>query len=446
MLNRDEFAIALRQGRGTALMHVMEHGLAGVEDLVLQACLENQAYDRQCEDFRAAWHYEMFKDAPAYARLSQSIVAALDADPDTFSAEHVCELVGLMAQNGDQAAGLALRKFVWGQEEISAEVTGSHAIVALDGLPAFVELARRLGRFLLENPGEYVDSLDYLTEDRAIAEVALAHLRPLAQGDVAIAAFVSKEELRAVESAAIPNTSDEQKTVNREKYRAEQMQEWPVERILDAASSAARTAKYAFVKFGRYASEHELNLVLERLETESGVEARRRLLWIFRKATLPKMSSLIWELANDSDSELRREATIALASLRDPSVGELGRQRFRDGDFSGADDDVIELFTLNYQPGDGALILGALEKMNPNDDDAHALAMAVRAVCAENDVAELAQLSVWIYRTNPCTICRERAIERLIDIQNVPQDIAIECRHDACKDTRDLVKDCVHAG
>jgi hypothetical protein len=53
-LSRDGFQRALKEGRGAARMHVLAHGLDGVEDLVLRACLENQAYDRQCEDQRAA--------------------------------------------------------------------------------------------------------------------------------------------------------------------------------------------------------------------------------------------------------------------------------------------------------------------------------------------------------------------------------------------------------
>lgn len=37
------------------MQYVQQHGLAGVADEVLAACLQNQAYDPQCEDGRAPW-------------------------------------------------------------------------------------------------------------------------------------------------------------------------------------------------------------------------------------------------------------------------------------------------------------------------------------------------------------------------------------------------------
>ena len=43
--SRKLFRQALRHGRGSAMQYVQQHGLAGVADDVLAACLQNQAYD-----------------------------------------------------------------------------------------------------------------------------------------------------------------------------------------------------------------------------------------------------------------------------------------------------------------------------------------------------------------------------------------------------------------
>jgi len=48
-LEKEEFASAVRKGLGRALMHVVNFGLDGIDDLVLDACLHNYCYDTQIE-------------------------------------------------------------------------------------------------------------------------------------------------------------------------------------------------------------------------------------------------------------------------------------------------------------------------------------------------------------------------------------------------------------
>ena len=56
-LTRRQFARALRQGRGAAFLHVKEYGDKdkGIKEEILNACLNNLVYDRQCETERSAW-------------------------------------------------------------------------------------------------------------------------------------------------------------------------------------------------------------------------------------------------------------------------------------------------------------------------------------------------------------------------------------------------------
>jgi hypothetical protein len=437
-LNREEFAAALKRGRGAALMHVMAHGLDDVEDLVLTACFENQAYDRQCEDLRSAWLYKMFKDTPAPSRISEAIVSALDSKDEQRCIEQVCDIAGLMARDGNAAAYSALREFVRSQPEVCDGVAGGHALVALDGVPAVVDIARRLGRYLIEHPDEYVDSLDFLTEGTPYFNDAFSELKRCSLQDTAIAAYFAKQDERREEQAQ--SETVEQKEARMKIYRDETLREFPIETILATAAEKGTKRRYFYSRFGRVASDADLNLIFQRIREETDPEICKRLLWVFSGAALPHLDARIWELAGGEPSPLRAAAMKALAFVRDPLVGEFARRWLREKTFTVADDDVIELFVLNYQAGDEALIMAALAPLTPDDDDAHALATHVQGVCGENNSPELAGLLEWIYRTNPCTICRRCAVDLLLDSNSLRADIANECLHDAASDTQELVQ------
>lgn len=115
-LDRDEFARALKQGRGAAYLHLQRHGLEGREDLLLKACLEDLAFDGQCEESRGYWLYEMIKAADARAWFAERILAAI-ADPgEDYSLRQLCSLCCGLAEDGDEDAARALKCFVLGQD------------------------------------------------------------------------------------------------------------------------------------------------------------------------------------------------------------------------------------------------------------------------------------------------------------------------------------------
>jgi hypothetical protein len=187
------------------------------------------------------------------------------------------------------------------------------------------------------------------------------------------------------------------------------------------------------------ASEEDLECILQRLRVESDPETCKRLLWVFGKGALPRIDDRVWELASGAASELRDAAMMALSFISDPRVGELGRQCLRDENFSADDSVAIELLALNFQAGDAALILAALERLTINDDDAHAIASSVEEVCIENNSPNVMPLLEWIYHTNPCTICRRKAVELLLESESLSKVIAEECLHDASSRMRELV-------
>lgn len=441
-LSSDEFAKALHEGRGRALRHVLAHGLDGMEQHVLDACIEEQAYDAQCEGHRAAWLYRMFKDAPQYGWFSRRIVAELKDCAEDSSAEQLCELAGLMAHDGDDDARAALQSFFWSQpfdvDDWAFSMTGCHAIVAIDGFAALRDIVRWYGRFLLKNPDQFVDSLDDMVDDPATRSAMFATLVELARTDIEIAAFVDHEQREMARWHANQQQSPEQQQAREDRTRTDVLARFPLDQIL-AAAVRHDQSKGNFLHFGRWCSKQSLAMVLERLSAETDVETCLRLLWVFRRAAPPYIPDRLWTLAQHGDGRIRDAALTALAHADDPSVGEFGRKWLAQGIDSVDDAASIELLTKHYISGDELLIMAALHRLDPHADHAHSIGMSILAFTEVNNSPATAGILTWLIDTNPCTICRGTAIKRLIATHSLPSAIALECAFDAKTENQNLV-------
>jgi len=352
-------------------------------------------------------------------------------DQDLFQ---VANLVGLIAVDGNQVAAESLRRS-WTENDLA----GAVAIIMLDGLPAAIEVVRCLGQKLISDPDEYVDGLDFLIEDEALRNQVQLELVVRASGDPAIKAYLAThEELegkRAKEDSLTSEQIEQRRLESQRKYLSEN----PVSSIVDLAKSQGKVSSNIFRRFGRWASDAERQEILQILESELVPEAQCRFLNIMGMADLLAWSDTIWSLAHSQVPKVRMAAVKALAAIKDSRVGELARLRLSEEDFSADRSDEIELFKLNYLPGDEAIIISALERINADPDELHFIGMSALRVCEANPDIRLAGIASFIYRSNPCTLCRRDILEWMEDVGCLPQWIANEARFDASEETRTLV-------
>ncbi|WP_028101196.1 hypothetical protein [Pseudoduganella violaceinigra] len=177
-LTPQEFTKALHDGRGSAFIHVQEYGTDGLFDIILDACLNNRAYDRQCEDSREKWLYGLIARDE---KLCAAVIEAFKSADEEHNIFQIANVVGQLAVHGNQEAAAALRRF-WDRNDLAGEI----AIIELDGLPAAIEVVRRLGQQLIDDPDEYFDGLDFLIEDETLRGQVLAELVRLAPHEPAI--------------------------------------------------------------------------------------------------------------------------------------------------------------------------------------------------------------------------------------------------------------------
>lgn len=438
-LSREVFATALRHGRGSVVMHLRDHGMDDVEDLVLAACLVDQCLDSQCEGSRAPWMYSLFKGTPAYPRFVHAIVAALPnslRDPD---GDHLRALAGLMARDGDAQAADALRSYVWSQDFAGSRIIGAAELAALDGMPAVVEMARRLGTVIEQDPEASVDLLGNLIENSLSFDTVVAELKRVAAGNAAVAAYVANQDEGDAVYARWEH-SHAARQAGAWKRHQRFMDRNPVAAIL-AAASCKSSHHYQFQKFGSLACQNDLERVLERLRIESDPDACEKLLGVFHRAELTHLDDRICALASHSAPGVRAAAEIVMRRLTDPRVRELARRRVGDAAFSSKSAWDLELFDLNYGPGDETLILAALERQSVDGIEAYKLAYSAVQLCRQARAPALAGVALWVYRTCPCTVCRRLAVEMLLEWECLPAHIATECRYDASDQLRALMHD-----
>lgn len=441
-LTKLEFAAALKRGQGRALQYVRQHGLSEVGDLVLESCLKNPAYDRQCEGSRAAWLFRMFLDSEDYDRFSAAILSELSSLPseaNCYDLEHLCELAALMAKAGDEAAASALRSRVLAQPlNWPHSLYGCQPLVALDGVPAVVALARRFGQLLIEELDERPPSVEYLTEDLGIFDAAAQELQRLAEADGDIERYLDNEEVYAArERESQQKSPDERRREGWERVR----KELTLDGILNDAARGVGEYPGRYLRFGKYATDDELKIVLQRLIEETQETVCLRLLWIFRRTPLPELHPRIWQLADSKDDALRYAAVEALAQKKDPRVGELGRSRLRSGDFTARDSDTLDLFIRNYQPLDEQLIMSAVKPLTPDEGEAHNLGSSLLNICDENPLRTSLEMLKWVYETTPCTVCRHSAVKQMAATGSVPPEIVSECLDDADEDLRHIAQE-----
>lgn len=437
-MSRDEFAGLIKRGNGRAALYAHQHGLANVADIVLDACLKENAYDRQCEPGRAQWLLNMIDGTDEYPAIAAAVVAALFTETDGRDIEHLCEMTAKMGKNGDPAAAAALRKRVL-EQVISSDETqyGLSALVELDGIEAVVKMARRYGNFWLKYADNVSISLGEMTGEHDLEEQAHAQLTRLAEKDEAIKSFLIKvEPWRATMETAATPTLVERQAINRERTR----RELPLQKILDDATAGRGEIPARYVIFGKAATSDELSTVFQKLLVENEEPALLRLLWVFRRATLPELHPHVFKLARSENVEIRAAAVNALAQVRDPKVGEFGRSRLQSAEFSEGDSEMLCVFIKNFQKNDEILIFSALSRISPDEDDCHCLGSDILAIFKEHASAVFARLLQWVYETNRCGVCRRQALEGLIKIGAASPAIVEESLHDANVDIQEIAR------
>jgi hypothetical protein len=206
------------------------------------------------------------------------------------------------------------------------------------------------------------------------------------------------------------------------------------------ANARKGVGRYGYIGFGIRASLEEREAVYHELLREPEDAVRARLLLVFRRGTLPRLDPPLLDWARSADADLRAAAIAALSRLQDPRIRTLARAKLTAGELLGADREVLKLFLLNHEGGDAARIARALADLPaPEPDDAHSLGFSLVDLVEEDPDPAWAEALEWVYEHTPCTRCRSKAVEFLIQADRLTPEQRFECHFDACEEIRELV-------
>jgi hypothetical protein len=433
-LTKNEFANALKRGKGRALMHVQQHGLDNVSSIVLKSTLKNLSYDRQCESSRTEWLFSMFSNTNELPDFSAAILNAISTETEIYDLQHLCEFAELLAKNGDLKAHHQLSEIVLNQPLPDPQWPyGTHQLVALDGIDAVVAIAKRFGALLLDKKPESSIWLGDFADDIPSAKRKLARL---AKTETNIKAFLDNQNEQKKRFAKKPKAKS--------KKEASEI-ELSCEEFVNHFFTKVGKEDYHFElkmmdrRLARNAYDEDLVALLERLNDEEDEAVIVRVLRVFNVAELPEITPLFWKLVESKNVDIRDAAVDALAKIQDARLSELARNKLKSKNFKAKDAAFIQLFTENFTNQDEQLILNALKQTSFSDDVAHSVGFAIREIYRANEELVTSDLLQWDYERNPCTECRCSTVGLMMDLKGMTPEMLEECQYDSNEEIRQLV-------
>lgn len=403
---------ALQKGLGRCRLWA-EAGVLADEPL-LDACLHDKVFDKQCEQTRGFWLWNLVETANAQYRFRDPLYYQLCELPDPKSAFQLCELGLRYAQCGADEFRTQLYSIVLHKPLKDDPYLAEDEILELDGERAFLFAARIRGERLKSIAWDWHDE-SFL--DKAVELLGTERVLQLLQdsNDADLLRLYDrwprKEERRKKPAAS-----------SRERYR-QRMRSHSVEDVLEAARGRDRC--HWFRGWGAYAEEAELEIVRSALLEEEDPHFICQLLRVFSNRAIPGFDSRLIRLCEHEDEETRRTAIRSLAMT---SHEEIRTYALRQLEIDPAGD-TIRLFAGNFERGDERRILNAL--CLPEDScQLHWMLMDFLNVLESNEEADCFELALVIYGETPCSICRSGAVS-LLDKQKVaPEWLVQEYRYD----------------
>ncbi len=433
-LSRPEFATALRKGQGRALRHIVHYGIGDYKDLVLEACLHNQNFDSQIDPCRAPWLFLMFRNTPFHDEFREAIFSNLDK-ASSWDLIQLCDFLREMAEVGDVLAREKLKEIVFTYAKLGTEDEPIivEEFIDLQTGDELIELAKIYGSRLRDD--EHAFPFDGLIPDGKKQEFSQL-LHQHAQSDETVQIYFEYLDKRGVLDRSVSQCDrDAARKDSHERIR----KQYKLEKILIDARNKKGDFPGHYATFGKHATKEELDAVYASLISENDPEVLMRLLWVFRRAELPRLEDVLFQWANGSDEGIRDSVITALTQIKDEKVHELAKEKVTKSDLLGPDNGAIGLFHKNYEESDAELISSALSSLMVNDEDAHALGYDLIELSELYEDANLSNALEWVYEYTPCTFCRYRALMQLRKFGAIDAKIAEECQFDANEDIRAFV-------
>lgn len=406
-MTKREFRRLLRLGLGRAILYAHQHPIDRFYNEILDACLSDDVYDH-IEDGREPYLLELTDLHPQRKRIYDQVVAALPNNRKIWS------LVVELAKRKHPKAKQAL----YANFKPTPESGAYPAIdlVAADGLSGFRKAVQKLGaiepcedelyrtRFFINEANDLLGAAPVATE-----------LKRLGKFGRAIEARLQEERTSSPPSPKLPET-----------YR-------------ELLPLLPATRDWSCGKWGQEATTKELRKAAKGLLASETPAMQMAHLRIFSRVHFPLQVRNLLNLLPGETKEISWAIHRILSQCKHPSLRKYALELLGSPTTGKARLNAVEMLLNNSRRGDLEIARASFEAERSRWFR-HNFGQDIVDYCEANPQtpgATEALLSV--YENSPCTMCRRRSVEILLEKSALPEDLRAECAYDCNPYIRKLV-------
>ena len=423
-----DFRSLLAKGHGRAWFALAEKGELVCRSTLVEACLQCQIYDIQCETSRTPYLFELIQDSGNADFYRTQILASL---PEVFEEEdrqgwrsryQRLELTRLFAAQGDIKARAALYDDFESRIPNNDFSTGGE-IVALDGIEGMRYVLAHLTN--AEQTEEFAD-LDRLIYELEEREGETAAWEALEQEALFFPVLAPLAAERRGRDEGWKRAQEARNAIPRESYAVLR------DRILRSERSVA-----GLMSWGYKATDEELLLAAQDVLAESDPARLRHYLMLFHDRVFPLDFHPLFAWMRSENDRLAAAARNALLNITHPDIRAFALELAQE---SGMRSEAVHLLVNNPAPGDYALLEEWLE-LPASDNQLHWMGMGIKEYVKAHPAPEAARALTLLYDLEPCSLCRDGVVDLLAKMHALSEEMRQECLHDCYEEIRKIASE-----
>jgi hypothetical protein len=376
---------------------------------LLYACRHELRFDRQCEESRAPFLWQLIQlssNKESYRRGILKTIQDLKAGKEELvNVDQLYELAAFFIKEG--AADLRAELYS-AFDRIGFNRAGGQAaatLVELDGLPALGFVCKTFNEVeSVWRPSCFDSLIEALPQEERSG--------PFPSN---VVPYFNEWELWVAESATRPREANasyaEIKSIIQEKRR-----------------------RFRNLFWAKRATEVELAEVVKDFMDESDPDLLLAYLFLFVRVPFPGDPARIITLARSEDEELSRVAIRVLRHLAHPKLRKIALGLMKRSDLQS---EAVELLILNGGVQDYPLIERVL-RGSVDEDDVHAMGMGVLKFVEAHPSPFAGPSLLDLYERNPCSLCRRSTVRALTRNLLIPEHLLTLIEEDIYAKAQDL--------
>lgn len=380
-MSAEQLDYAIRRGLGRAFLHARKHWRESDDQILIRRCLVDDRFDRQVEEPRSEWLYELIKITPNRSETLETVLFEMETGSGC---------------SRNQALGIVLASWEDGETRFLDRLTKLVEAHPLDMDPDHVaDIACATEPIVFQNwvsqlPRETIHKFIYSLNDSYHVVIKKHGRDALDPTNPAIRQIVDYDFGGGEVSGP---TFDE---------------------VMDIINSEERVPDNVFPH--RDLTEEHVAVVEAKLHEETKTSILKKLLYLLRYHGSVRITDRLIELTHHSDERLCWLACQILSLTTDERIGDRGREMADNGDRRTAG---LHLLVQNHKPEDARRFEMVFD--DAEDDDGRHGAMCAAIHAYEHTANDgLRNLLIRGYSEGSCMRCRFRILGAFGESKDVP--------------------------